>query len=65
MSINAVGGVSPVPSHAAPASVAKPESAEVKGAPDHDGDADDSAAHAPAQAATGSSATPGHVNVKA
>jgi hypothetical protein len=64
MSINPVGGVSPIQSHAAPASVGKPEAAEVKGAPDHDGDADNGTAHALAQAAT-PAATPGRVNVKA
>jgi hypothetical protein len=40
MSISAVGGVSP---HAFQpiANAAKPEAAEVAGAPDHDGDSDD------------------------
>ncbi len=41
MSIAAVGGVSPQFALQQVTGPAKPESAEVPGAPDHDGDADD------------------------
>jgi hypothetical protein len=41
MSIGAIGGVSPMQGHALAGSVSKPESSEVPGVPDHDGDADD------------------------
>jgi hypothetical protein len=58
MSISAVGGVSP---HAFQpiAAAAKPEAAEVAGAPDRDGDSDDRAS---AVASTGRSGS-GSVNV--
>jgi hypothetical protein len=42
MSITAIGGVSPHLAFQPISSAAKPESAEVAGAPDHDGDSDDS-----------------------
>ena len=45
MSISAVGGVSPLAFQSI-ASTGKPESAEVAGAPDHDGDSDDAATKA-------------------
>lgn len=41
MSIAAIGGASPQLATQALATTAKPEAAEVSGAPDHDGDADD------------------------
>lgn len=64
MSIGAVGGVSPAPSHVVLANMSRPESGEVPGAPDHDSDSDD--AGTPASATTVSSAAfAGHVNVKA
>ncbi len=64
MSINAVGGVSPAQSHVALPNVSRPESGEVQGAPDHDGDSDD--AGRPTTAATAATtAVAGYVNVKA
>ena len=42
MSIHAIGAVSPQAAFAPLSSPAKPESAEVPGAADHDGDSDDS-----------------------
>ena len=58
MSITPVGGVTTAAAHA-PAAQPKPETAEVPGAADHDGDVDGGArAQAPAGAAFG-------VNVKA
>ena len=42
MSIAAVGGITPHPLQSM-APTAKPEAAEVAGAPDHDGDSDDRA----------------------
>jgi hypothetical protein len=58
MSITPIGGVTPAASHIT-AAQAKPETAEVSGAADHDGDTDGSArAQAPAGAKFG-------VNVKA
>lgn len=65
MSINPIGGAAPVQSHAVPTSTAKPEAAEIPGAPDHDGDADNGAAHALTQAATPAKITPGQINLKA
>jgi hypothetical protein len=41
MSIHAIGAVSPQAAFAPLSSPARPESAEVPGAPDHDGDSDD------------------------
>lgn len=58
MSISAVGGVSPQAFQSISAA-AKPEAAEVAGAPDHDGDSDDRAG---AVASTGG-AGKGSVNV--
>jgi len=58
MSINPVAGATGAPAQAPAA--AKPESAEVPGAPDRDGDSDDSKAAAPA-----GKITAGHVNIKA
>ncbi len=46
MSISPIGGVSAAHGSAVPPSAAKPEAAEVKGAVDHDGDADNGAAKA-------------------
>jgi hypothetical protein len=43
MSIPAIGGVSPHAVFQPTSRAAQPESAEVAGAPDHDGDSDDSA----------------------
>lgn len=60
MSIGAIGGVSPVQSNAA----AKPESSEIPGAPDHDGDSDDSGAKT-AQAGAAGTTGAGRVDVKA
>jgi hypothetical protein len=59
MSISAVGGVSPLAFQSI-ASTGKPESAEVAGAPDHDGDSDDRAG---AVAQTGTPAGLGSVNL--
>ncbi len=42
MSIHAIGAVSPHTAFAPLSAAAKPESGEVPGAPDHDGDSDDS-----------------------
>lgn len=64
MSIDPVGGVGSAQGHAPLPSVAKPESGEVAGAPDHDGDADDAATQAPAAKASGVT-LPGTLNVKA
>ncbi len=64
MSISPVGGVSPAQSHVALANISRPESGEVQGAPDHDGDSDDAGMPAPA-ATVASTAVAGHVNVKA
>lgn len=58
MSISPVGGASPVQTHVPVASQAKPESREVPGAADRDGDSDNHAAQAPV-------APRGTVNVKA
>jgi hypothetical protein len=41
MSIHAIGAVSPQTAFAPLSSPGRPESAEVPGAPDHDGDSDD------------------------
>jgi hypothetical protein len=65
MSITPVGGAVPVQSHAAPTASVKPEAAEVPGAPDHDGDADNGSAHALTQAASPAKITPGQINLKA
>jgi len=54
MTISPVGGVSLRQHPQSPVAAAKTEAAEVPGAPDHDGDADDAAAKAS-----------GSVNVKA
>jgi len=63
MSIGAIGGVSPIQGHATAVSIGKPESKEVPGAPDHDGDADDTGAKvSPASAPRATAA--GRVNVK-
>jgi hypothetical protein len=64
MSIGAVGGVNPTQSHISIANSGKPESGEVRGAPDHDGDSDDAGAKTSAAKVSGA-ATPGHLNVKA
>ncbi len=64
MSIGPIGGVSPAQSHVVSGNVNKPESNEVPGAPDHDGDSDDGVAKAAASKAS-SAATPGRVNVTA
>ncbi len=64
MSIGAVGGVSPAQSHVVLANMSRPESGEVPGAPDHDGDSDDAGTPVPA-ATVSSAAVAGHVNVKA
>jgi len=63
MSISPIGGVNTVPSQAAH-NASKPESGEVPGAPDHDGDADDGATKTP-NAKVASAAVPGRVNLKA
>ncbi len=65
MSITPVGGAAPAQSHAVPTPPAKPETAEVPGAPDHDGDSDNGAAHALTQAASPAKITPGQINLKA
>lgn len=44
MSIAAVGAMSPHLAFAPTSAASKPESAEVAGAPDHDGDSDDAGA---------------------
>ena len=62
MSISAVGGVNPAQSHVALASISRPEYGEVQGAPDHDGDSDDTGVQTPAATVV---AVAGHVNVKA
>ncbi len=59
MSISPIGGVGPAPNHPVTNTVGKPESTEVPGAPEHDGDGDDGAAKAP------KIPTPGQVNIKA
>jgi hypothetical protein len=64
MSVSAVGGVNPVQSHVAVANVGKPESGEVPGAPDHDGDSDDARTQPPAAKVSGATIA-GSVNVKA
>jgi hypothetical protein len=64
MSISAVGGVNPAQSHVALANISRPESGEVQGAPDHDGDSDNVGTQAPAPTVP-SAAVAGHVNVKA
>ena len=64
MSISAVGGVSPAQGHVALANISRPESGEVPGAPDHDGDSDDARTPAPASTVS-NAAVAGHVNVKA
>jgi hypothetical protein len=64
MSISAVGGVNPAQSHVVLANIGRPESGEAQGAPDHDGDSDDTGTQAPA-ATVSSAAVAGHVNVKA
>ena len=46
MNIAAIGGASHQPAFAAVGAVQRPESAEVAGAPDHDGDSDDVATKA-------------------
>lgn len=56
MSIHAIGAVSPQAAFAPLSSPAKPESAEVPGATDHDGDSDDSGK--PPRPALGSASTP-------
>ena len=53
MSIGPIGGVSAAHGSAVPPSAAKPEAAEVKGAVDHDGDADNGAAKAAPGATVG------------
>ncbi len=63
MSINPVGGASPVTVHQPVASTAKPESGEALGAADHDGDAD-KAGTSPAAKASAVT-VPGTLNVKA
>jgi hypothetical protein len=61
MSISPVSGVA---AHLpATSSAGKPESSEVPGQPDHDGDADDTVARS--TAVVPPSGKPGHVNVKA
>ncbi len=64
MSISPIGGVSPVQSHVASGNVSKPESNEVPGAPDHDGDSDNAGTKVAAAKAS-SAAASGHVNVRA
>jgi hypothetical protein len=61
MSISAVGGASPVQSHVAPS---KPESSEVAGAQDHDGDSEDAGAKVAAVSASSAKAA-GRLDVKA
>ena len=46
MSIAAVGGASHLAAFASVGAIQRPESAEVPGAPDHDGDSDDAGAKA-------------------
>jgi hypothetical protein len=62
MGISAVGGVGSVRSHAPAVSVSKPESIEIPGAPDRDGDADN---RVQAAATKPAAVKPGQVNVKA
>jgi hypothetical protein len=63
MSINPVGGASPVTVHQPVASTAKLESGEAPGAADHDGDADNGGTPPAARAAAVT--LPGTMNVKA
>jgi len=62
MSISPIGGASPIQSQGI-GNVPKPESGEAPGAPDHDSDSDNTTRKIPA--ATPSSPTVGHVNLKA
>lgn len=48
VSISAIGGVTPHAAFEPIGGAGKPESAEVAGAPDHDGDSDDRGVSAPA-----------------
>jgi hypothetical protein len=61
MSITPVGSIGSAQAFA-PASSVKPESAEIPGAPDHDGDSDDAAK---AQSVATTRSTLGSLNVKA
>jgi len=61
VSISAISGVAA--NLAATSSTGRPESSEVPGQPDHDGDADDTVARS--TAVVSPSSKPGHVNVKA
>ena len=63
MSIGPIGGANAIPSPAA-RNVGKPESGELPGAAEHDGDADDAGVRAPTAKAS-SAPAPGHVNLKA
>ncbi|HME04437.1 MAG TPA: hypothetical protein VKG38_15560 [Solirubrobacteraceae bacterium] len=63
MTIGPVPAAGAVPNHAAATRASKPESKEVPGARDNDGDAEDTAKSA--QAASPSSTLPGRVNVRA
>lgn len=63
MSIGAIGGVNPIQGHSAAGSISKSEAGEVPGAPDHDGDADDTGTKV-SPAATDGTKVAGRVDVK-
>lgn len=63
MSISPIGGVNAAPSQTSH-NLSKPESGELPGAPDHDGDGDDGAKTAPT-ANVSNAVVPGRVNLKA